>query len=194
MDNFPIGSKAVKKLKTLLPLLVAIMCSQAYAADMQNLYDFSFNDLVSGEKIDLSQYKNQVVMIVNTASNCGFTKQYSALEALYNKYKNKGFVVVGVPSNDFAGQEPGSHGEIADFCQRNYGVTFPMTQKEVVSGNDPHPFFAWAYTQFGFGSAPKWNFHKLLFGKDGKAITYYFSFTAPDASQVISAVEEALAN
>lgn len=159
----------------------------------KTLYDFSFHELQGGKELNLSDFKGKVVMVVNTASKCGFTGQYEALENLYKKYEDQGFVIIGVPSNDFAGQEPGSSEEIADFCKINYGVTFPMTQKEVVSGSKPHPFYKWAYEMNGFGSAPKWNFHKYLFDKNGHAVTYFYSTTKPDSSNVIKKIEELLA-
>src|SRR5580698_6933489 len=120
-------------------------------------YDFSFETL-DGKPMPLSQYKGKVLLVVNTASKCGFTPQYKGLEALYNKYKDRGLVIIGVPSNDFGGQEPGNATEIKNFCQLNYGVTFPMTSKQVVSGDDANSFYKWVYSVLGFGSAPKWNF------------------------------------
>ena len=123
-------------------------------------YDFSFRTLVSQHPISLKNFEGQVILIVNTASYCGFTGQYEGLKNLYNTYKEKGFVVIGVPSNDFAGQEAGSHEEISSFCELNYAVNFPMTSKEVVLGNNAHPFYIWARKTLGFGSVPKWNFHK----------------------------------
>ncbi len=131
-------------------------------------------------------------MIVNTASHCGFTPQYTALEALYNKYKDRGFVIIGVPSNDFGGQEPGSNEEIAKFCKVNFGVTFPMTSKEVVSGDNAHPFFIWARNELGFGSAPKWNFHKYLIDRKGNMVDYFYSTTKPDSKKIEDAIEKLL--
>ena len=117
-------------------------------------YDFSFETL-GGEPMPLSQYKGKVLLIVNTASHCGFTPQYEGLEKLYQKYKDRGLVVIGVPSNDFGAQEPGSATEIQQFCKLNYGVTFPLTSKQVVSGDGAHPFYLWAHEVLGFGSAPQ---------------------------------------
>lgn len=156
---------------------------------------FSFKTLMGGKELSLSQFQGKVVMIVNTASQCGFTRQYEALEKIYNQYKDQGFVIIGVPSNDNGGQEPGSNEEIANFCKISYGVTFPMTQKEgVVAGNkDCHPVFNWAYEVNGFGSAVKWNFQKYLFDRKGNASTYYYSSTAPDSSSITNQIEKLLA-
>lgn len=155
-------------------------------------YQFSFHSLAGHKPLPLSNYKGNVLMVVNTASKCGFTPQYKGLEELYLKYKDKGFVILGVPSNDFGGQEPGTETEIAEFCQINYGVTFPMTAKEVVSGKNAHPFYLWAREQLGFGSAPKWNFHKYLINRKGEIVDYYYSTTSPDANRLVKRVEELL--
>jgi glutathione peroxidase len=131
-------------------------------------------------------------MVVNTASKCGFTKQYAGLERLYKTYKDRGFIIVGVPSNDFGSQEPGNSGEIAQFCEINYGVTFPMAGKEVVSGAQRHPFYAWAHEVLGFGTAPKWNFHKYLIDREGKLVDYFYTFTDPESKRVKEAIERLL--
>ncbi|MFN8995120.1 MAG: glutathione peroxidase, partial [Pseudomonadota bacterium] len=118
---------------------------------------------------------------------------YAGLEKLYQEYKDKGLVILGVPSNDFGQQEPGSGEEIAQFCQLNYGVTFPMTAKEVVSGDSAHPFYKWARGVVGMAGAPKWNFHKYLVNKKGDLTDYFHSTTAPDAESLRKAVEAAMA-
>ena len=156
-------------------------------------YDYSFTTLIGEEKLPLSQFKGKVVLIVNTASHCGFTKQYTGLQTLYDRYKDKGLVVLGVPANDFGAQEPGTSGEIAEFCKLNYGVTFPMAAKQVVSGDEAHPFYLWARDTLGFGTAPKWNFHKYLIARDGTLVDYFNSTTSPDASRLVEAVEAELA-
>ena len=152
-------------------------------------YVYSFHTLKSHEPIPLASFKNQVLMIVNTASKCGFTPQYAKLEALYEKYKEQGFVILGIPSNDFGSQEPGDDEAIGQFCQVNYGVSFPMATKEVVSGKNAHPFYRWAKKKLGFGSAPKWNFHKYLISRDGQLIDYFLSTTSPDSGRVIKQIE-----
>lgn len=159
---------------------------------INNAYDYTFTTLVGHESLPLETYKGQVILIVNTASKCGFTPQYASLEALYKQYKDKGMVILGVPSNDFGGQESGTEQEVAQFCQLNYGVSFPMTAKEMVSGKEAHPFFLWARSQLGFGTAPKWNFHKYLINRKGELVDYFYSTTSPDAPRVIKAIEKAL--
>lgn len=156
-------------------------------------HDFAFTTLVGEKPMPLSQFKGKVVLVVNTASQCGFTKQYEGLQKLYDTYKDKGLVVLGVPSNDFGSQEPGSADEIAAFCKKNYGVTFPMASKQPVSGDAAHPFYLWARDTLGFGSGPKWNFHKYLIAKDGTLLDHFNSTTSPQSDSIINAVEQALA-
>ena len=154
-------------------------------------YDFSFESL-DGAPMPLAQFKGKVLLVVNTASKCGFTPQYKGLEALYTKYRDKGLVVIGIPSDDFGHQEPGSSAEIKQFCSLNYGVTFPMTGKQIVSGNDANAFYKWAYSVLGFGSAPKWNFHKYLIDTNGKLVDYFASTTTPDSLKLTNAIEKIL--
>lgn len=155
-------------------------------------YHFTFQTLKDHNPLPLSEFKGKVLIIVNTASKCGFTPQYALLEQLYEKYKSQGLVILGVPSNDFAKQEPGSEDEIAIFCQVNYGVSFPITAKEKVSGKDAHPFYLWAREKLGFGSGPKWNFHKYLINRNGELVNYFYSTTKPNTPRFIKAVEAAL--
>ncbi len=166
--------------------------AKAAAADTRTAYDFAFTTLIGEEPMPIAAYRGKVVMVVNTASKCGFTKQYEPLEAVYQKYQARGLVIIGVPSDDFGGQEPGSAEEIAEFCKLNYGVTFPMTSKQVVSGEGAHPFYAWAKDTLGFGTAPKWNFHKYLVDRNGMLIDHFNSTTRPDAPSVTTAIEKAL--
>ena len=158
----------------------------------KTVHGFIFDALTSEKTIDLGDYEGKVVLIVNTASKCGFTKQYQGLENLYQGYKDQGFVVLGVPCNDFGGQEPGTHGEISEFCQIHYGVTFPMTAKYSVKGDRAHPFYKWARVQLGFGTAPKWNFHKYLVDRKGELVDYFLSPTAPNSKRLVKAVTGAL--
>lgn len=173
-----------------------IMTSNTASADSpklnDNAYDYSFHTLRGHEPLPLSSFRGKVLMIVNTASKCGFTPQYARLEKLYEQYKDRGLVILGVPSNDFGGQEPGTEQDIASFCQVNYGVTFPMTAKEVVSGKNAHPFYLWAREKLGFGTAPKWNFHKYLINRKGELIDYFYSTTSPEAGRLVKVVEKAL--
>ncbi|WP_454782104.1 glutathione peroxidase [Legionella sp. WA2022007384] len=171
------------------------MTSNLSAADTplhDNAYDYSFHTLRGHDSLPLSSFKGKVLIVVNTASKCGFTPQYARLEKLYETYKDRGLVILGVPSNDFGGQEPGTEEEIASFCQVNYGVTFPMAAKEVVSGKDAHPFYLWARQKLGFGTAPKWNFHKYLINRNGELIDYFYSTTSPEAGRLVKVVEQAL--
>lgn len=175
--------------------LIAPLIPHAAQADSQtgSAYDYSFNTLMGEEPMPLSEFKGKVILIVNTASQCGFTGQYEGLEKLYEDYRDRGLVVLGVPSNDFGAQEPGSAQEIAHFCKLNYGVSFPMASKEIVSGDKAHPFYQWAKETLGFGTAPKWNFHKYLVNRQGKLVDYFHSTTKPQDEKLLSAVEKALA-
>jgi glutathione peroxidase len=158
----------------------------------QTAYDFSFDALSGKEPISLKQFEGRVLLIVNTASRCGFTHQYKGLEDLYETYKDQGLTIIGVPCNDFGQQEPGTSDEIANFCQINYGVSFPMTAKYAVTGSHAHPYFAWAHQTLGFGSAPKWNFHKYLIDRHGRLVDYFYTFTSPQSRRLIKAIENEL--
>jgi glutathione peroxidase len=182
-------------LERLLPKLISSLFIRLSHPDDHNhktAYDFSFKALLNQKPTSIDKFSGKVLLIVNTASQCGFTKQYKGLENLYNKYKDKGLVVVGIPSNDFGEQEPGNSQEIANFCKLNYEVSFPMMSKEIVSGSNAHPFYKWAKTELGFGTAPKWNFHKYLLNRHGKLIDYFNSTTNPDSAHLVGAVENAL--
>jgi len=158
---------------------------------MASAYDFSFETL-QGKPYPLKDLEGRPLVVVNTASKCGFTPQYKGLEAVWQAYKAKGLVVIGVPCNDFGAQEPGSHDEIAQFCELNYGVDFPIMGKVHVKGAAAHPFFTWAAKQGGFLAAPKWNFFKYLVGKDGKLAEWFSSVTAPDSAKFKAAIEKML--
>jgi glutathione peroxidase len=154
-------------------------------------FDFDIKD-INEENFALKNLKDKTVLLVNVASNCGFTKQYSELQELYDKYSEKGLVVLGVPSNQFGGQEPGSNNEIKDFCETNFNITFPMTTKIDVKGENAHPIYLWAKENFGNAAVPKWNFHKILINKDGKIEDTYSSFTKPMSKKLINKIEEIL--
>ena len=154
-------------------------------------YDFTFTTL-SGKPLPLSDFTGQPLLIVNTASKCGFTPQYKELEAIWREHGDDGLVVLGVPSNDFANQEPGNADEIASFCEINFGVDFPLTGKEHVKGPDAHPLFKWLGEQGGFLARPRWNFYKYVIGRDGKLVDWFASTTKPDAPKVKKALEKAL--
>ena len=188
-------SKSLPIVSLIVGGLIMFGFTSAKAAEAQkgSAYDYSFTTLIGEKPLPLAQFKGKVILIVNTASQCGFTKQYSGLQKLYDDYAGKGLVILGVPANDFGGQEPGSSEDIAQFCKLNYGVTFPMTAKQAVSGDKAHPFYVWAKDTLGFGTAPKWNFHKYLVARDGTLIDHFNSTTAPDSERLIKAVEAALA-
>ena len=159
--------------------------------DKKVFFDFDIKD-INEEILDLSKYKNKTILLVNVASNCGFTKQYSDLQNLYEKYNNKGLVVLGIPSNQFGGQEPGNNNEIKDFCETNFNITFPLTSKFDVKGDNAHPIYMWAKKNYGSSTIPKWNFHKILINKNGKIEETYSSFTNPMSNKIIKKLEEIL--
>ena len=154
-------------------------------------FDFNIKD-INEVTLALDKFKNKTVLLVNVASNCGFTKQYSELQELYDKYSEKGLVVLGVPSNQFGGQEPGNNNEIKDFCETNFSITFPMTTKIDVKGENAHPIYLWAKENYGNAAVPKWNFHKILINKQGKIEDTYSSFTKPMSKKLTSKIEEIL--
>ena len=162
------------------------------SANYSNLvYDYSFNSIDGGE-IRFDEYKDKVIVVVNVASRCGYTPQYEALQQLWSNYKDNNLVIIGVPTNNFR-QEPGSNNEIKDFCETNFGINFPMTEKADVIGKDAHPFFKWSKKELGFiGGVPRWNFHKIIIGKDGNAIAGYTALTRPSSKKFISEIEKAL--
>ena len=153
-------------------------------------YDFKIEG-ISGEIINLSDYKNKVVLIVNTASYCGFTKQYDQLQELWDLYKSKGLIVLGVPSNSF-NQEKQSNSEVKEFCEVNFNINFPLTAITEVKGEKAHELFKWAKENHGKSAIPKWNFHKILINKQGKVEDTFASFTKPMSKKIINKIEEIL--
>ena len=154
-------------------------------------HDYSFIT-IDGAPLPLTSFKDKVVLVVNTASACGLTPQYDGLEKLYSDYKDRGLVVLGVPCNQFAGQEPGAEAEIKDFCETRFGVDFPLTAKADVKGETAHPFYKWAKAELGEPAEPVWNFHKILIGKDGQAIRAFGPRTEPLDAEVTGEIERAL--
>lgn len=152
---------------------------------------FSFPGLMGGQ-VRLADHRGKVILVVNTASECGYTPQLGGLQKVYEARGREGLVVIGVPSNDFGGQEPGQAKDIAKFCKLNYGVTFPMAAKQAVKGDQAHPFYRWARTTLGPAGEPRWNFHKVLVGRDGRAIAAFGSKVAPDAPDLRAAIDAAL--
>ena len=159
-------------------------------------YEKIFFDLniksLEGTNIELSEYKNNAVLLVNVASNCGFTKQYADLQKLWETYKDKGLIVIGVPSNQFGSQEPGTNEEIKKFCEVNFNVNFPMTDKVEVKGENAHPIYLWAKENFGKSAVPKWNFHKILINIDGEIQETYSSLTSPTSKKITNEIEKIL--
>lgn len=174
----------------LAAILMVIFMASAQADD-KSAYDFSFTS-IDGKPLPFSTFKGKAVLVVNTASECGYTPQYKDLEALWQQYRGKGLVVLGVPSNDFGGQEPGTEAEIKNFCERQYAVDFPLTSKEPVSGAAAHPFYKWLAAEAGDAAAPRWNFHKYLIGPDGELAAWFPHKVSPSSAELKKAVEEAL--
>jgi glutathione peroxidase len=158
---------------------------------MTTAHDFSFMS-IDGMDLPLKQFSGHPMLIVNVASKCGLTPQYEGLVQLYHELKDKGLVVLGVPSNQFMGQEPGTNEEIQTFCSMTYGVDFPLAEKTDVKGESAHPFYKWAKQELGEPAEPVWNFHKLLVGKDGRALKAFDPRTEPLSPEIRQAVEEAL--
>ena len=157
----------------------------------KTFYDFEL-ELITGETISLDKYEGKTVLLVNVASKCGFTKQYTDLQNLWEKYREKNLIVLGVPSNQFGSQEPGSNDEIKDFCETNFNINFPMTSKYDVKGENAHDVYKWAKDAFGKSAVPKWNFHKILIDKNGKIHDTYASFTNPMSKKIINELEKIL--
>lgn len=158
---------------------------------MTTAHDFSFTT-IDGKPLALSQFRGRPVLVVNVASKCGLTPQYEGLVKLYHDKQGQGLVVLGVPSNQFMGQEPGTSEEIQTFCSTTYGVDFPLTEKTDVKGETAHPFYKWMLGELGEPADPLWNFHKLLFGKDGKAIRAFGPRTEPLDPEIVQAIDAAL--
>lgn len=171
--------------------LAAGFLPAASAADCPPLLRYTFNQLQTGQSQSLCQYQGKVLLIVNVASKCGYTPQYEGLEALYRKYKDRGLVVIGFPSNEFGGQEPGSNKEIAEFCRTTYGVQFPLYEKTTVTGVGTNPLYADLVR--ATGQKPKWNFHKYLVDRNGNAVASYVSDVEPESRELVSRVESLLA-
>jgi glutathione peroxidase len=176
-------------------VLLALMGTTLMATE-KTIYDFTLNS-IDGQPTPLSSFKGKIVLLVNVASRCGYTPQYTALESIYEKYKDRGFVIVGIPANNFGGQEPGSNQEIKTFCAAKYHVTFPMMAKVSVKGSDITPLYQFLIDKNAnpnTGGEIGWNFTKFLVGPDGKMIARFDSKVEPDSPQVTSAIEKALAD
>jgi glutathione peroxidase len=180
-------------MKILALLMTALLAQGVLAAAGTPVHDIKLNTL-EGQPTSLGEYKGKVILLVNVASECGLTPQYKALQALHEKYKDKGFTVIGIPCNDFGSQEPGSSEEIRKFCSAKYNVTFPLMEKIHVKGDEQHPLYARLTGKNAeFPGEIKWNFGKFLIGRDGKVLKRFEPRTTPDSEEVVKAIETALA-
>ena len=178
------------RLACILITMETVLAFPAASAPL-TAHDFTFEN-IDGGPLPLSNFAGKTVLLVNTASMCGFTAQYEALQKVYDKYRDVGLVVLGVPSDDFGGQEYDSADEIKQFCEINYGITFPMTDKVRVKGDNAHPYYQWVAAQ-GRMKLPRWNFYKHVIDADGNLVEWFASTTSPDSSKVIDAIEKELA-
>ena len=179
------------KLIFIVLLFILIILNKTMADNSKTIFDFKI-DLINGEELSLSNFEGKSILLVNVASYCGFTKQYDDLQKLYELYGEKNFIILGVPSNQFGSQEPGSEDEIKKFCETNFNITFPMTSKYDVKGDNAHPIYKWAKEVYGKSAIPKWNFHKILINQDGKIEDTFASFTNPMSKKIIKKIEEIL--
>ena len=182
--------------KLILSLMLFLAAGGMTAANATSIYDFTMNS-IDGQPVSLKSYSGKVVLLVNVASKCGFTPQYAGLEALYEKYKDRGLVIIGIPANNFAQQEPGTNEEIKTFCSRKYNVTFPMMAKVSVLGDDKTPLYQFLTnksTDPKFGGDIKWNFTKFLFDRNGNLVARFEPLVKPDSEEVQTTIESALGN
>jgi glutathione peroxidase len=168
-------------------MVFGLFCSSTpvKAADA---HEFSFVS-IDGEPLPLTQFRGKAILIVNTASQCGFTPQYEGLQTVWQRYRDRGLVVIGVPSDDFGGQEPGSNEKIKEFCEVNFNIDFPLSRKEHVVGERAHPFYRWAANELGVMAKPRWNFHKYLIDPEGRLVDWFSTVTPPTSERVLRAIE-----
>jgi glutathione peroxidase len=183
----------MSKQKAIIYIIIIMFSffNKTMSNNTETFFDLNVHS-ISGDELNLSKLKGKTILLVNVASNCGFTKQYDDLQNLHDSYKDKGLVVIGMPSNQFGGQEPGSETEIKKFCETNFNITFQMTSKYDVKGDNAHPIYIWAKETFGKSTVPKWNFHKILINKEGKVEDTFASFTNPMSKKIINKLEEIL--
>ena len=179
------------KIGIFILLIMFSFLNKSHADKSKKLYDIKINS-INGDEIELVEYKGKTLLIVNVASKCGFTKQYNDLQTLYENYNKKGLVVIGIPSNQFGGQEPESEKQIKKFCETNFNITFPMMSKYDVKGQNAHPLYLWAINSYGKSTVPKWNFHKILINKEGNIVDVFASFTNPTSKKIIKKIEKIL--
>ena len=176
---------------TILILMILFFGTSVNAKYEKLAYDFKFKDL-DGSDLSLSEFQDKIIIVVNVASKCGFTNQYEDMQKIWEKYQKKGVIILGIPSNDFGKQEPGTNKEIKNFCEAKFGISFPMTEKIKVKGIDAHPFYLWAKKNHGKEAIPKWNFHKIIIGKTGKIEKVFTSITNPTSKKFINFLEKLL--
>ena len=180
----------LKKFRLFLLIVMMSFSGNNVNADYEKLaYDFNFKDL-DGSPLNLSEYRGKVIVAINVASQCGFTSQYEDMQQIWEKYQSKGIIILGIPSNDFGQQEPGSNEDIKNFCEAKFGISFPMTEKVSVKGSDAHPFYIWARENHGKSAIPKWNFHKIIIDKNGKIAETFSSITKPSSKKFIKILEK----
>ena len=180
----------MRKVIFLFSILMFIFKSSATANYEKKFYDFSIES-INGETINFEDYKNKIILVVNTASYCGFTKQYDELQELWDLYKEKGLIVLGVPSNSF-NQEKNNNADVKKFCEVNFNINFPLTAIIQVKGENAHEVFKWAKENHGKSAEPKWNFHKILINKEGKIHGTFNSFTNPLSKKITTEIEKIL--
>lgn len=186
------GKAMIRVLVTLGLLLGAGIAAPAAASTTAGAHAFQFTS-IEGEALPMQSFDGKVVLVVNTASRCGFTPQYEGLQALWERYRDRGFVVLGVPSGDFGGQELATASEIKQFCETTFAIDFHLTEKTHVTGDAAHPFYVWAGQELGFSAKPRWNFHKYLVARDGRLVDWFSTATGPSSKRVSEAIEAALA-
>ena len=179
------------KLIIFIIIIMFSIFSKSHAKYEKFFFDLNIRNN-DGSELNLSKFKGKTVLLVNVASNCGFTKQYDALQFIFEKYKSHGFFVIAVPSNQFGNQEPGNNDDIKNFCETNFNITFPITDKVEVKGSNSHLIYKWAKENHGNSAVPKWNFHKILINKKGEIEDTYGSFIKPDSKKITSQIEKIL--
>ena len=177
-------------MKNIIFFFLIMFFFNSSSTDDKNFHDFTLES-IEGKSISLDSFEKKVVLLVNTASKCGFTPQYSGLQKLYDRYKDDGLVVLGVPSNDF-NQELSNNEQVKEFCEIRYGVNFPLTKILKVRGDNAHPLYKWIAKNVSVIGTPRWNFHKYLIGKDGNIVNWYSSMTSPNSESLIKEIETAL--
>ena len=174
----------------IISAIIIIASGGTFAMENErNAFSFDFES-IEGNPMPFSDFKGKALLVVNTASQCGFTYQYEGLQNVWDEYKDEGLVVIGIPSNNFGAQEPGQEGEVKEFCETTFGINFPMTSKEDVKGENAHPFYQWLKSEYG--KTPKWNFHKYLITPDGALAKSFLSTTKPQSNKVKKAIENVL--